>query len=71
MRACPTATELPSMLWDVAIKRPTEGSILRAGKGGWGGTSRRGRPEAGVPKAESPDPAHSVGPIIDGSLQAF
>ena len=36
LRACPTATELPSMLWAVAIKRPTEGSILRAGKGGWG-----------------------------------
>ena len=36
LRACPTATELPSMLWAVAVKRPMEGSILRAGKGGWG-----------------------------------
>ena len=36
LRACPTATELPCMLWAVAVKRPTEGGILRTGKGGWG-----------------------------------
>ena len=24
-----------------------------------------------MPEAESPDPAHNVGPIIDGSLQAL
>ena len=34
LRVCPTATELPSMLWTVAVKRPTEGNIWRAGKGG-------------------------------------
>ena len=27
--------------------------------------------EAVVPETESPDPAHGVGPIIDGSWQAF
>ena len=74
-RVCPTATELPSMLWAAVVKRPTEGSILLAGKGGWGdfegGRLCQARSEAVVPETEGPDPACGVGLIIDGTLHAF
>ena len=33
LRACPAVTEVPNMFWAVTVKRPTEGSMLRAGKG--------------------------------------
>ena len=36
-----------------------------------GGLFRRACSEAVVPETESPDPAHGVGPVIDGSLQAI
>ena len=35
LRACPTATELPSMLWAVAINLPREGGMLHAGRSRW------------------------------------
>ena len=36
LRACPAVTEVPNMLWAITVKRPTVGSMLRAGKGCWG-----------------------------------
>ena len=66
------------MFWAITVKRPTEGSVLRAGKGcrgavegGGGGALRRACPKAAVPESEGPDPACSMGPVIDGPLQAF
>ena len=61
------------MSWAIRVKRPTDGSILHAGKGCCGGRGplRRACPEAVLPETESPDPARSVGPVIDSPLQAF
>ena len=61
----------------IIVKRPTEGRILRAGKGCWGafegggGALRRACPEAVVPETEGPDPAHNMGPVMDCPLQTF
>ena len=43
--------------------------VLRGLRGG--GPLCRGRPEAVLPESERPDPIRSVGPAIDGPLQAF
>ena len=64
------------MLWAVAVKRPEEGSIVRAERGGGGdfegaGSLRGACPEAVVPEAESPNPARGVAPIIGCWLQAI
>ena len=60
------------MLWAAAVKRPTEGSILRRLGGLRGGAPLcRACSEAVVPEMEGSDPAYGVGPIIDGTLRAF